>query len=111
MQTARSTATVLMDGIKLDEVRAAIAACNFLDGGSTQKARQRANLKRSNLYASLDRCRHMLDSLEELSSSEGDGDTSEIKVLVELVGCAAFLSVVMVALFMYLSSASRSSQR
>lgn len=68
-----------MDDFKLDDIRAEIAACRFIEEGSTQQSRQRANGKIINLYAKLDEYGTKLDELREVASRENKS-TSEIEV-------------------------------
>lgn len=68
-----------MDNVKLEDIRAAIAACSFIKEGSTQESRQRANRERINLYAKLDECGSKLDELREVASRENK-TTTEIEV-------------------------------
>lgn len=68
-----------MDDVKLDDIRAAIAACSSVEEGSTQESRQRANGKRINLYAKLDECGSKLDQLRDVATRENES-TLEIEV-------------------------------
>lgn len=70
-----------MDGIKLAEVRAAIAACNFVEDGSTQEIRQATNAKRVKLYRQLDQCRSTLDKVMDTAATTGE-NTGEIEVRI-----------------------------
>ena len=70
-----------MESINLDEIRADIAACRFLEEGSTQELRQAANAKRVHLYRQLDQCRSKLDKLVDTAASTG-ADYSEIEVRI-----------------------------
>lgn len=65
-----------MDDVKLGDIRAAIAACSFIEEGSTQESRQRANGERINLYAKLDGYGSKLDELREVASRENKSTTA-----------------------------------
>lgn len=70
-----------MDGIKLAEVRAAIAACNFVEDGSTPEICQATNAKRIKLYRQLDQCRSTLDKLMDTAATTGE-NAGEIEVRI-----------------------------
>lgn len=70
-----------MGGIKLAEIRAAIAACNFVEDGSTQEIRQETNAKRVKLYRQLDECRSTLDKLMDKAATTAE-NTGEIEVRI-----------------------------
>lgn len=65
--------------IRMDEVRAAIAACSFLEEGSTKEAKQAANAKRRRLYSQLDGCRKTIGRLRSEAEAAGQ-DTGEVEV-------------------------------